>query len=150
MVKTIHWIQHTKKNRTRKKEDKFGKELYNIMNNAIIRKKVKNLWNGIHVKLVNKKKDYLICISKPNHKSDKIFDNKLVAIRKSKLILKLKQSYIGMCILGLSKVLMHEFHYDYIKNKYHNKSKLLFTDTYSSMHEIKTGNVYEDCSKKNV
>ena len=53
-----------------------------------------------------------------------------------------------MCILDLSKVLMHEFHYDYIKNKYHNKSKLLFTDTYSSMHEIKTGNVYEDCSKE--
>ena len=34
-----------------------------------------------------------------------------------------------MCILELGKVLMYEFHYDYIKNKYGNNSKLLFTDT---------------------
>ena len=48
----------------------------------------------------------------------KIFDNNLVAIRKSKPALKLKKpAYIGMCILELSKVLMYEFHYDYIKNK---------------------------------
>ena len=49
-----------------------------------------------------------------------------------------------MFILELSKVLMYEFHYDYIKNKYNNKSKLLFTDTDSLMHEIITKNVYED------
>ena len=60
----------------------------------------------------------------------KIFDNNLVVKRKSKLALKLnKPAYIGMCILELSKVLMYEFHYHYIKNKYDNKSKLLFTDT---------------------
>ena len=46
-----------------------------------------------------------------------IFDNNLVAIRESKRPLKLgKPAYIGMCILELSKVLMYEFHYDYIKN----------------------------------
>ena len=77
----------------------------------------------------------------------KIFDNNLVAIRKSKVSLKLnKPAYIGMCILELSKVLMYEFHYDYIKNKYDNKSKLLFTDTDSFMYEIKTENVYEGFS----
>ena len=69
----------------------------------------------------------------------KIFGNNLVAIRKSKVILKFNKSgYIGMCILELSKVIMYEFHYDYIKNKYGNKSKLLFTDTHSLMYEIKT------------
>ena len=79
--------------------------------------------------------------------SHKIFDNNLVAIRKSKVSLKLnKPAYIRMCILELSKVLMYEFHYDYIKNKYDNKSKLLFTDTDSLMYEIKTEDVYEDFS----
>ena len=53
--------------------------------------------------------------------SHKICDNDLVAIRKSKVTLTLnKSTYIGMCILKLTKVLMCEFHYDYIKNKYGN------------------------------
>ena len=66
--------------------------------------------------------------------SHKIFDNNLVAIRKSKLALKLsKPAYIGIFILGLGKVLMYEFYYDYINNIYDNKSKLLFTDTNSLM-----------------
>ena len=79
--------------------------------------------------------------------SHKIFDNDLVAIHKNKVTLMLnKPTYIGMCILELSKVLMYEFHYDYIKNKYGNNSKLLLTDTDSLMYEIKTENVYEDFS----
>ena len=51
-----------------------------------------------------------------------------------------------MYILELCKVLMYEFHYDYIKNKYGNRLKLLFTDTDSLMYEIKAENVYEDFS----
>ena len=51
-----------------------------------------------------------------------------------------------MRILELSKVLMYEFHYNYIKNEYDNKSKLLFTDTDSLMYEIKTVDVHEDFS----
>ena len=40
-----------------------------------------------------------------------MFDNNLVAIRKSKIALKLnKPAYIGMCVLELSKVFMYEFH----------------------------------------
>ena len=52
-----------------------------------------------------------------------------------------KPAYIGMCILELSKVLMYQFHYDYIKNKYRDNSTLLFTDTDSLMYEIKTEDV---------
>ena len=71
-----------------------------------------------------------------------MFDNTLAAIRKSNLELKLnKPAYIGMCILNLSKVVMYEFHYDYIKNKYDNKSKLLFTGTDSLVYEVKTEDV---------
>ena len=52
-----------------------------------------------------------------------------------------------MCIQELSEVLMSEFHFDYIKNKYGNNSKLLFTDTDSLMYEIRTEDVYEDFSR---
>ena len=68
--------------------------------------------------------------------SHKIFDNDLVAIRKKKVTLTLnKPAYIAMSILELSKILMYEFHYDYIKNKYSNNSRLLFTDAYSFMYD---------------
>ena len=50
--------------------------------------------------------------------SQKIYDNNLVAIHKCKITLKPnKPAYVEMCVLDLSKVLMYEFHYDYIENK---------------------------------
>ena len=58
--------------------------------------------------------------------SQKIFDNDSVVIRKNKVILKLnKPVYMGIFIFELCKVLMYEFHYDYIKNKFGNKARLL-------------------------
>ena len=81
---------------------------------------MENLRSRINVQLVNNEKDYLKCTS---------IDNNLVAIRSRKLALKRnKPAYIGICVLQLSEVLMYKFHYDYIKNKYDNKSKLLFTE----------------------
>ena len=99
------------------------------------------------MKLVNNEKDSRKCKSKPSCLSHKIFDKNLVATRKSKIALKFnKAAYIGTCILESIKVLMHEFHYDYIKNRYYNKSKLFFTVTDSSMYEINTEDAYEDFS----
>ena len=109
---------------------KDGKALYKLINNAVHGKTVGNLRNGINVKLVSNKKDYLKWTSKPSCMWQKIFDNDLVAIRKNKITLTLNiHAYIRMYILEVSKLLMCEFHYDYIKNKYRNNSKLLFTDT---------------------
>ena len=128
-------------------DGKDGKALRKLMNNIIYGKTMQNLRNRINAKLVKNEKDYLKCKSKSSYMSHKIFDNNFVAIRKSKLALKLnKLAYTRMCILEINKVLMYEFHYDYIKNKYGNKLKLLFTDTASLMYEIKTEDAYEDFS----
>ena len=79
---------------------------------------------------------------KPRYISLKIFNNDLVPVGKSKVTLKLnKSAFVGMCVLDLSKVLMYEFQYDYINNKYGNSSKLLLTDTDSLMYEIKTKDI---------
>ena len=127
--------------------DNTAKALYKLMIIAKYEETMENLRNRIAVKLVKNEKDYLKSTSKLSYMSHKIFDNNLVAIRKNKLALKLnKLVCIGMCILELSKVLMYKFHYDYIKNTYDNKSKLLFTDIDSLMYEIKTEHVYKDFS----
>ena len=82
--------------------------------------------------------------------SHKVLDSNLVATRKSKVALKLnKPAYIGMCILVLSKIfLINKFHYDNIKNKSGNKSKLLFINIDSLMYETKTKDVYKVVAAK--
>ena len=71
--------------------------------------------------------------------------------RKSKVTLtRNKLAYVGICILGVSKVLMYNFHIDYIKNRYGNNSRLLLTDTGSMKYEILikiTEDVDEDFTK---
>ena len=58
-----------------------------------------------------------------------------------------KPVYDEMCILDSIKVLIYEFHYGYIKNKYDNNSRQLLTNTDNLTYEIKTKNTYEDFSK---
>ena len=112
-------------------------------------KTMENLRNRIDVRLVSNKKDYLKWTSKPSYMSHKLLDNDLDAISKNKVTLRLnKSAYIGMCTLELSKVLMYELYFGYIKNKYGNNWRLLFTDTDSLMYEIKTEDIYEDFSNK--
>ena len=132
-----------------KNDDKDGKALYK--ENAVYRKTMENLRNRIDTKLVSNKKDYLKQTSKLIYMSHKIFDNGLNAIRKNKVTLTLKKpAYIGMCISELSKVLMYEFHYEYIKNYCGYNSRLLFKDTDGLMYEIQTEDVFEDFSNDKV
>ena len=55
-----------------------------------------------------------------------------------------KPVYLGLSILELSKVLMHEFWYDYVKPKYGEKAKLCYMDTGSFIVYIKTDGIYKD------
>ena len=113
--------------------DKDEKALYKLMNNALYQNKMGDLSSRINRKLGNNEKGYLKCTPKAGYMLHKI-DKNLVRICKWKLSLKLnKPAYIGMCILELSKVLMRQFFYYYMKKKCDNKSRLLFTDTDSLM-----------------
>ena len=76
----------------------------------------------------------------------KIFDKNFVAIYEIEPVVTFdKPIYSGFSILDLSKLLMYEFHCNYIKRKYNTNS--LFTDTDSLFYEIKTEDVYEDFYK---
>ena len=82
------------------------------MSNAAYGKTTKKLRNKIDLRLVSNEKYYFQLTSKPSYIWQKIFGNDLVPNRKSKDTLMLnKPAYVGICILDLSKVLMHEFHW---------------------------------------
>ena len=84
-------------------------------------------------------------VSKPTLLNSKIFSEDLVAVHKIKEILTLdRPAYVGMCIIDLSKTLMYDFHYNYVKSRYNNKAKLLFTDTDSLCYEIEAKDIYKE------
>ena len=120
------------------------------MNNNVFGKTMENLRKGISVKLVNNAKDYVRSVSKPSFVPQKIFSKNFVDIHEIKPVLILnKPVSVGFSILYLSKYLMYEFHYNYIKSKF--DAKLLRTDTDSLVYEIKSEHVYEDfCQDKNL
>lgn len=83
--------------------------------------------------------------SKPTYVSSKIFNKDLVGVNVKRPTIQLNRpSYVGMCILDLSNTLMYDFHYNYVKKKYNNKAKQLFTDTDPLTYEIQTEDVYAD------
>ena len=84
---------------------------------------MENLRKRVDVRLVTDEKKLLKLTSKPTYVSSKIFSENLMAVHKVKETLTLNRpAYVGMCILDLSKTLMYDFHYNYIKKKYDNRA----------------------------
>ena len=103
---------------------------------------MENIRKRINVKLINDQRTYLKCVNKPTFISQKIFDKSFVAVHCVKTILALhKPIYVEFYILELSKLLMYQFHYDYVLKTFN--AKLLLTDTYILFYEIKDDNIYD-------
>ena len=138
------YIDFNTQKRTHAKNS-FEKDFFKLMNNSVFGKTMENIRKRVDVRLVSSKEKLLKLASKPTYVSSKIFNENLVAVHKIKETLTMNRpAYIGMCILDLSKTLMYDFHYNYIKHKYGNKAKLLFTDTDSLTYEIETKDAYAD------
>ena len=116
------------------------------MNNSAYGKTMEILRKRINVRLVNNAKDYLKYVSKPAFIYQELLNKNFAAIHEIKPILVLnKPIYVGFTVLELSKYLMYELHYNFIKKKY--DADLLFTDTNSLTYEIKSKYVYEEFLK---
>ena len=82
---------------------------------------------------------------KPNFKSGILFDENLMGCEMGKTKVEMnKPMYLGQAILDLSKTVMYEFHYDYMKPKYSENLTLCYMDTDSLVYEIETEDFYED------
>ena len=133
--------------RTEAKND-FEKDFFKLMNNSFFGKTMEKVGNHRDIKLLttNERKNKLV--SEPNYHTTKHFSEDLQAIemKKTKVIMN-KPVYLGQAILDISKTLMYEFWYDYIKPKYQEKAKLCYMDTDSFIIHIETEDFYKDIAQ---
>ena len=102
-------------NTSKRKEAKseFEKDFFKLMNNAVFGKTMENLRKRVDVKLVNNKRKMEKLAAKPNFKTFKIFNERLVAVEMQKVKLLLNRPiYVGFTILDVSKFLMYDFYYN--------------------------------------
>ena len=115
------------------------------MNNSVSGKTMENVTKHRDIKLVTTDKRRNKLVSEPNYHTTKWFSENLLAIEMKKTKVKMnKPGYLGLSILEISKTLMHEFWYDYMKPKYGGNVKLCYMDTDSFIMHIKTEHFYKD------
>ena len=131
--------------RTAAKND-FEKDLCKLMNNAVFGKTMENIRKHRNIKLVNNEEEYLRNVMKPNFKSGTLLGVDLMACEMGKVrVVMNKPVYLAQAILDLSKTMMYEFYYDYVKRKYvDDELKLCYMDTDSLIYSIKTEDFYKD------
>ena len=119
------------------------------MNNAVFRKTMESVSKHSDIKLVateRRRRNYLV--SKPNYHTTKFFTEALLSIeiKKTEMLMN-KPVYFGISILKLSKILMYDFWYDYVKPTYGEKAKLCYMDTNTFIVYIKADDIYKDIAE---
>ena len=123
----------------------FEKDLFKLMNNSAFGKTMENIRKHRDIKLVTTDKKRSKLVSEPNYHTINLISEDLSIIEMKKAKVKMnKPIYLGLSILEISKILMYEFLYDYMKPKYGNKVKLCYMGTDSFIMNVKTNDFYED------
>ena len=123
----------------------FEKDFFKLMNNAVFGKTMENVRKHRHIKLVATDKKRSELVSELNYHTTNYISENLSIIEMKRTKVKMnKPIYLGLSVLEISKLLMYEFWYDYMKPKYDDKVKLCYTDTGSFIVNIKTKDFYKD------
>ena len=159
-LKKVHLVIEFQQNRwmkayimlnTRLRKDaknEFEKDFFKLMNNSVFGKTMENIRNHKDMKLVTSDKKYQKHVTKPKFKDGHPFSKHLFAVEMGKREITMnKPVYLGQAILDLSKTLMYEFHYGYMRPKYGSKVNLCYMDTDSFVYEIETEYFYRDIAK---
>ena len=125
----------------------FKKDIFNLTNNSVFGKTMENIRNHRDIKLVTTKEKLIKHAREPNLMNIKCFREDLLAVEMRKTEIKMnKPVYLGQSILDISKTLMDEIYYNYLKKKYGDKIKLCYTDTDSFFIHVLTEDFYKDIS----
>ena len=130
------YIDFNTKLRTAAAND-FEKDFYKLMNNSVFGKTIENIRKHINIKLVTNREAYLKAVIKPNFKSGVLFGENLMGCEMGKIkVVMNKPVYLWQAILDLSKIVMYEFHYDYMEAKYNDNLTLCYMDTGSLIYIV--------------
>ena len=122
----------------------FEKDLFKLMNNSVFGKTMENIRKHREIKLVTTDKKRIKLVSEPNYHTINLISEDLSIIEMKKTKVKMnKPIYLGLSILEISKILVYEFCYDYMKPKYNDNVRLCYMDTDSFIMNIKTNDFYK-------
>ena len=137
----------------KKASNDFEKDFFKLMNNAVFGKTMENVRKHRDIKLVKTDHKRNKLVSEPNYHTMKLISENLSIIEMKKVKVKMKKPimkkpiYLGLSILEISKIIMYEFWYDYVKKKYGDMVKLCYMDTDSLIINIKTKDFYKDIAQ---
>ena len=125
-------------------KDDFEKDFFKLMNNAVFGKTMENVRKHRDIKIVTTDKKRSKLVSEPNYQTINYISENVSIIEMSTKVKMNKPIYLGLSILEISKILMYQFWYDYMKPKYGGNEKLCYMDTDSLIMNIKTEDFYKD------
>jgi hypothetical protein len=128
----------------------FEKDFYKLMNNSLFGKTMESLRKRIDVRLTDNQIQAERLVAHPAYQDFRIINDDVTMTKMRLTRVKWNRpSYVGFCVLELSKLLMYRFHYEKILARYGSNAKLLFTDTDSLCYELTTKDAYADM-KENI
>ena len=128
----------------KKASNDFEKDFFKLMNNAVFGKTMENVRKHRDIKLVKIDHKRNKLVPEPNYHTMKLVAENLSIIEMKKVKVKMnKLIYLGLSILEISKIIMYEFWYDYVKSKYGDMVKLCYMDTDSLIMNIETKDLYK-------
>ena len=141
------WIELCNERRRAARTD-FESDLAKLQANATFGKTLEQVRNRVNVRLIADENKLLKAVSKVSFRRSKIVNDSLVMVRSARTKIKLnKPIAVGFTILEISKFIMYDFYYGYLKAKYQERVCLLFTDTDSLCCEIQTQDLYRDMAQ---
>ena len=135
-------------NTKQKAKNNSEKDFFRLLNKAVFGKNMENLTKYRDIKLVTTERRRNHLVSEPTYYIKKIFTENLfvIEIKKSKIVIN-KSVYLGLSVLDLSKTIIYEFFYEYVKLKYGENVKSFDMDTDSFIVHAKAGDICKDIAE---